>query len=188
MLTVLGVDPGLANQGVVVLSQATETSEINPRHVAVTVTKKMAGKRKRDLRVSADDQRRFKELFLGLEKVTPYNPHALCVEVYSPMPGRQGGSAWKTSATYGGVSYWALSRGMTVMPTLPQDIKRGIVGRLSASKKEVEVALMELIPNLASHLDDLKPPSLREHAVDAAAHAYLGLKELWEMRRMMGVK
>jgi len=187
MLTVLGVDPGLAKQGVVVLSQATEKSEINPRHVAVTVTKKMAGKKKRDLRVFADDQRRFKALFQGLEGTTPFDPHALCVEVYSQIPGRQGGSAWKTSATYGGASYWALARGMTVMPTQPQDVKRGIAGKLSASKKDVEVALLELIPKLGPFLDALKPPSLREHAVDAAAHAYLGLKELWEIRRMMGV-
>lgn len=187
MLVVFGVDPGFAGQGIVVVEQESVDSKPVVLFASSTKTEKRAGKKRRDLRVSADDQRRFKELWDGLETARraitkPIN--ALCIEVYAPYKEATSAAA-KAGAAYGGATFWGLSQGYVIIPAIPQDIKRGICGKVSASKLEVQEGIVKLIPSLASHLErTLK--TQREHMADAGAHAYVGLQEMWELRKMLG--
>lgn len=187
MLVVFGVDPGFAGQGVAVLEQTSADAIPEVLFASSTKTEKRAGKKRKDLRVSADDQRRFKELWESLESARraitkPIN--ALCIEVYSPYKEATGVAA-KTGAAYGGATYWGLSQGYVIIPAVPQDVKRGVCGKVSASKMEVQERIVGLVPSLAPYLErTLK--TQREHLADAAAHAYVGLKEMWELRRMLG--
>jgi hypothetical protein len=49
----------------------------------------------------------------------------------------------------------------------------------------VQERLVKLMPSLAPHLErTLK--TQREHMADAGAHAYVGLQEMWELRKMLG--
>jgi Holliday junction resolvasome RuvABC endonuclease subunit len=187
-LVVFGVDPGFAGQGIAVLHQEAPGQEPHVLFASSTKTEKRANKRKRDLRVSADDQRRFKELWESLEfarkRVGRQPINAMCIEVYSPYKEATSAAA-KAGAAYGGATYWGLSQGMIIIPAVPQDIKRGICGRLSASKKDVQEEIVRLIPELASYLQKTNKTQ-REHMADAAAHAYVGLAEMWELRQMLG--
>ena len=71
-----------------------------------------------------------------------------------------------------------------IIPAVPQDIKRGVCGKLSASKLQVQERIVELVPDMAPRLKKINKTQ-REHMADAAAHAYVGLKELWELRKML---
>ena len=186
MLTVMGVDPGLSHQGIAILRQARPTGPIGLTHAMVTKTEKRAGgKRKKELRVSADDQRRFKELVAGLnaaEKSTGRSRiNAVCIEVYSARLG-----SGKAALAYGGASFWAIDHNYVVIPAVPQDVKRGVCGKVSASKMDVQNKIASLVPGLQAALDAL-PKEQREQLADAAAHAYIGLEEMWEQRKMTGV-
>lgn len=182
---VMGIDPGFTSQGVVVLSQETTGATIQLMYAEVTRTAKTPKKIRRDLRVSADDQRRFQELAAGLERAFKHKPTAMCIETYAPFKA-QGGGAWKASAAYGGASFWGIAKGLLVMPFLPQDVKKAMTGKRSSSKQEVENVLRDRIKGLPEFLETI-PKGQREHAVDAAGHAMLGIGEMAVMRRMMGM-
>lgn len=188
MLTIFGVDPGFAGQGIAVLEQAEPKGKIGVVFASSTKTEKRANKRKRDLRVSADDQRRFKELWESLEEAAAKCEeriiNAMCIEVYSPYKEATSAAA-KAGAAYGGATFWGLSQGMVIIPAVPQDIKRGVCGKLSASKLAVQQRIVELIPEMAEWLAGVNKTQ-REHMADAAAHAYVGLNEMWELRKMLG--
>ena len=188
-LVIFGVDPGFASQGVAVLSQWTPKSVPETIFASSTKTEKRANKRKCDLRVSADDQRRYKELWESLEKANGevvkrgWRVNAMCIEVYSPYKEATSAAA-KCGAAYGGATYWGLGKGMVIIPAVPQDIKRGICGKLKASKMDVQKKIVELVPTMETWLAGVNKTQ-REHMSDAAAHAYVGLAEMWDLRKML---
>lgn len=182
-LTVMGIDPGVAAVGVAIL--AATQKRIFCQKLAVIRTKKADKKALRSLRVTADDSRRLKEIYNGLSDITDeFEPHALAFEVYSPY-GKQGGSAWKASRVEGGVQVFGFDRGMLVLPFLPQDLKRALCGKASASKEDVIDAMSLKVENVENLLQAL-PKTQREHAADAAGYAYLAFEEMYRMRAMMG--
>jgi hypothetical protein len=69
---------------------------------------------------------------------------------------------------------------------VPSDLKRVFTSSASASKEAVADVVLGQVPGLAAFLDRL-PAGQHEHVTDAAGHALLGLREMVEMRRMMGV-
>ncbi len=184
-IRVMGVDPGFASLGVVVLEQ--RQGQIQALAATVLRTKKASKKVLRDLRVSADDQRRLRAFWDGLEGIAvAHAPQALAVETYAPQPGRGGGNAWKAAVVYGLVQGLGLSHGLQVLPFLPGDLKRVFTSRASASKQAVGDVVLGQVVGLAAFLDKL-PAGQHEHLTDAAGHALLGLREMVEMRRLMGV-
>jgi len=184
-LTVLGIDPGWASTGVAVLRKYADQS-VECLHAGVIRTEKSSKKDLRSLRVSADDTRRMKELHVGLAGIADaFDIQVLAYEVYSPY-GKQGGNAWKASRAEGGVQIFGLERGMVVLPFLPQDLKRAFCGKVSASKDDVIEAMSKKVKSLEAMLLQL-PKTMREHAADAAGHAYLAFEEMYRMRAMMGL-
>ena len=185
---VLGVDPGFAETGVVILERERPGSPIQAvlaRHIK---TEKMKRKLRVNFRVTTDDQRRWKEIWGALDAIRGmYEPYALGVEAYVLNP-RQKGSIFgiKTLGVYTGVLWWGWSRNMYAAGFLPQDLKRRFCGKQSASKKEVEDSILQQVIGLAELLGEI-PETLHEHIFDAAGHAVLVLEETDEMRKMLGL-
>lgn len=184
-LIVMGVDPGLASTGLAILEKA-PGKKASCLKLKVIRTKKADKKDRRNLRVTADDSRRLKEIRDGLaELFEDLRPQALAFEVYSPY-GAQGGSAWKTARVEGAVQMFGLEREILVLPFLPQDLKRGFCGRVGASKVDVQTALCEKVDDLRTAIQNF-PKTVQEHVADAAGHAYLAFEEILRMRAMLGL-
>lgn len=184
VLRCMAVDPGFASLGVAVLELRAGLSFA----LAATVirTKKADAKALRDLRVSADDLARMRALWGPLDAlVREHRPNALAVETYAPRPGQSGSNGWKSAMVYGLVVGLGLAHGLTVIPLRPDDLKRQLTGRASASKEDVGAAVIGQVSSLAEFLTHL-PAGQHEHVTDAAGHALLGLHEMLELRRSMG--
>lgn len=183
---VMGIDPGFAETGLVILERP--HPKLPPALVtARTITTKKATKKERtNLRVTNDDQRRYREIWTALEQFrVEFSPYAVGLEAYRVFQGR-GGNAWKTAVVYGGVIFWAHSRDLYVAPFLPTDLKKRFCNKKSASKGDVEAVLCQLVPGLAVALDSVAA-GRREHIADAAGHAYLVMEEVAEHRKMLGL-
>ena len=183
-LTVMGIDPGFASTGVVVLEKQMGQKP-SCLYAGVIRTKKAEKKDRRGLRVTADDSRRMREVWNALVyHYASFEPQVLAFEVYTPYRA-QGGSAWKAARVEGAVQMFGLERGMLVLPFLPQDLKRNFCGKLSASKGEVQEAVVMKVESLDVAIQKLSK-GMHEHAADAAGHAYLAFEEVYRLRAMMG--
>lgn len=184
-LVVVGVDPGFAAMGIAVLEKR-EDGIPKVLDLQVAETKKANKKAMRVMRVTADDQRRTKELYFALASVVErYNPHAIAYEVYSPF-GPQGGNAWKAARIEGMVQAVAFTRDLLLLPFIPQDLKMHIVGKVKASKADVQKHIIGRVHGLPKALQAIKATN-QEHVADAAGYAYLAYAEMFEMRRMAGI-
>jgi Holliday junction resolvasome RuvABC endonuclease subunit len=157
--------------------------------MTVLTTKKDSKKVKTGLRVSSDDQRRFKEawdLLQDFRKAPRYGrPRSIGIEVYTPRPGK-GSSGWKVSQAYQLACDFAYHLEMQPVVSTPGDLKKRACGTVKASKGEVQEALPELIEGFTEALEGI-PEKLREHAADAAGHAVLGWEEIQRIRKLAGV-
>jgi len=184
---VMGVDPGFASGGVAILQRRSPSSPVQAIAVKFLGTAKATKKARNNLRVSADDFRRYKELWSMLEDLRiVHAPYAVGVEAYMPQGPRGGGQASKTLAVYGGVLWWALSRGLFVAPFVPSDLKKRFGGSKSASKEAVEAGLCREVEGLKELIVKI-PKTQREHVADAAGHAFLVLEEVYRTKQMLGL-
>lgn len=182
---VVGVDPGFANMGIVVLTQS--EAGVYATDSALVRTEKETKKRLQAVRVANDDMRRVQEMQRGLcTMIEKYNPCAVCVETYSPFRAA-GGNAWKCALVYGMVlGIVGMYPDLVLLPFLPLDLKRNFTLRKSASKDEVGEALFQRVGGLRAMVEDY-PKTVREHITDAAGHALLGFHEVARMRSLLGV-
>jgi Holliday junction resolvasome RuvABC endonuclease subunit len=185
----MGVDPGFATMGLAILEQ--KMGE-RPRVLCLSVATTAKEKKRKGLkagRVSVDDQRRITELWMALDDTVKLvaRPFVFAVEAYRPFKGKGGGNAWKSAIGYGVASAYARAQGWPCMAYLPDDLKRAFMAQRSASKEEVEAALCLKIDGLREELDKIKMDQ-REHASDAAGHAYLALVEVMKQVSLEMVK
>lgn len=194
-LRVMGVDPGWANMGIVVLEQTIggPVKCLLAKHIKTESENKKA-----KIRVSVDDARRLKEIWyaiaLAAEEAGPIQ--AISAEAYAPFKGRMGGNAWKSAMGYAVVHCYGFSQNILVHPGLPSDLKRGFGLSKSASKDEVGDALQAKIEGLREILYAPRkvggsllniPEGSHEHVTDAAGHAFLGLMDIYKLRQQTGV-
>lgn len=183
---VMGVDPGFGTGGIVLLEKFHPDFQPKVLHGEIIETSKAAKKERTNLRVTTDDQRRYREIWAKLSEISgTYHPYAVGLEAYRVFEGR-GGNAWKTAVVYGGIIFWAHTANLYVTPFLPTDLKKRFCGKLSASKEEVEETLCKLIQGLRELLDS-NPKGKREHLADAAGHAYLVMEEVAQHRKLLGL-
>jgi len=188
-----GVDPGLRFLGMAVLSMPLpSTGATGPKPlpmlqmIQVLETEKTPKKAMRDLRVSADDQRRLKYLWDRISQMLiEHRPQAMGVESYAPFPGQMGGSAWKVAFAYQLAMCAGWAYGILPMVFRPDDLKRRLLGKNAGTKVAVEDVLRTLVTGFGDALDKL-PKTKREHAADAVGHALLALEEAAKMRAMYG--
>lgn len=148
---VWGVDPGLANFGLAVMTPALQLVKL------LCIRTRPSHKRLRVL--SADDNvRRAQELLraLALESVE-FPPALICAEAMS-YP-RSSASAAKLAMSWG----LLVSIGAPLVQASPQAIKQAVCGGKTASKLEVQAAVTSVFPGAL----DAVAKGKREHMADA---------------------
>jgi len=179
-MIVFGVDPGLAHLGVAV-------AKLGPTQFRITyVISTERSDRKRKIRSVDDSTARLQSLSRELETLLDdYRPALLACE--APSYPRDAGTAAKIGMSWGAVVALAEARGIPVLVFTPQECKKALCGRISATKDEVQRKLEELYPGIGA----LWPRGARggtaliEHAADAAAAIHAALKTN-EVRLLVG--
>lgn len=196
-LVVLGVDSGIRNTGLSVVALGNNGNYycIGTGYIE---TKKQDKKALQQLRSNVDDFRRYKDIYLGLQKM--YNAlevvpaiSAVSVESYTVMgpifdkkrnKAVMGNSAWKSAVVYGGILFWALCNDLYVSPFLPSDIKRRF-GKLDKSKVGIQLALENEIYLFRNEIKKYAKTK-QEHVSDATAHAVLLIEEIQKNKIFIG--
>lgn len=183
---VLGLDPGFAATGYCLLQLRGEY--IQPLKLGVIETQKAVKKQVRDIRVSADDYRRIKQIYFELQKIMhDFKPVALAYEVYQPFTGAaMRAAAWKVARVEGLIVSVGLQHQVLVLPYLTLDLKKGIAVQKSATKQQVERAMVDLVPGLKAQFEAIAK-SKREHVADASGYAFLAFEELRTLAQMAGI-
>lgn len=177
---VLGLDPGFASTGYCLMQRV--EGYLMPLQVGVIETQKGDKKQIRDLRVASDDYRRVREIYFELQKIMhAFKPVAVAYEVYQPFTGVQmRTAAWKVARVEGLIVSVGLQHQTLVLPYLTHDLKKGIAVQKSATKVQIERAMVDLVPEIKPKFDAV-PKSKREHVADAAGYAFLAFEELDRM-------
>ena len=182
LLVTCGCDPGFSKFGIAILQL--EDKKISIVSTRLIETQKSDKKTMRDLRVSADDQRRLKTFWdVLIDYFGRLQIKAAGIESYCPFPGQAGGSAWKVGFAYEMAVCACWAKNVTPMIFRPDDLKRRFLNKKSGSKLEIEEAIVELVSGAREELDKY-PKTKREHIADAIGHAYLAMEELQKMRSM----
>lgn len=182
---ILGIDSGFANVGLAVVQGPDPFKLLDARLVKTAKPKK---KDRGDLKVLQDDYRRYKEqaeAMIGISE--EWGISAIAVEGYKPNPGQggMGSGAWKTAVGYGLGLMLGFTADIPVFPFWPADLKMQICNKRSASKTEVEEALIDLFPeNITNLIDAQAPKSGQEHIYDAVGHAVMGFREVLRLRKL----
>ena len=159
---ILGVDPGFASLGVceVFLYPQDEC----PGKCAVIRTEKSA--KKRGVRASDDNLRRIVEISRELRPWFQSGLIAVCAEAQS-WP-RNSMSCAKVGMAWGVVGTLADEFGVPILQATPQEIKKCLTGKKSATKKEVQAAVVGRWAHWPA-IQWPKQTTLHEHAADAYA-------------------
>jgi len=183
MKYVMGLDPGFASFGVVLL-QLDKSSEI-PVHMDVIRTTKSNKKLKT---LSTDDNfRRTQILVEELSKLLmAHEVVAIGAEAMSFT--RNASSSAKLGMSWGVIASLAFRWDLPVFQCSPQELKLRVAGSKQASKQAVADAMRRRYPDV--DFDDLLkklPFGEHEHAWDALASvvACLGTEPVRMIRRMM---
>ena len=155
---IVGVDPGLATMGVVLMELFPDKEIV--RGATVFTTKPET--KKRAVRASDDNVRRATYLYTQLSKrLDKYEVNAICIEAQS-WPRNASASA-KVGISWGVIIAAAAERGLPMLQASPQAIKKALTGSNQASKLDVQAAVLTLYPGMKLP----KQKTLREHAADA---------------------
>lgn len=190
---ILGVDPGFASTGMVILEREMPGAPIKALWVETIKTKPTPKeiKNAQGIRATNDDQRRYREVVKGLSRIhAQFEPYIMGVEAYVLNPFQKKGVGLniggKTMAVYGSVLGWGETVGLFVAAYLPADLKMRFCANKSASKTQVRRALYKQVVGL-QELIEAKAKGEHEHLGDAAGHAVLALEETDQMRQMLGL-
>jgi crossover junction endodeoxyribonuclease RuvC len=157
-MTVIGLDSGLATCGIAVVRLLPAGEEL----VAVEVFTSKPSDRKVGVRAADDTARRARELAVVLGTVLEeHRPVAIAIE--APSWPRNAGSAAKMGIAFGVAFGLAEEHDLPLVMATPMDVKVGVVGRKSASKDEVVLAVETRFPGITWP----KQTGLWEHVADA---------------------
>jgi crossover junction endodeoxyribonuclease RuvC len=169
MSRILGLDPGFASVGWAVIDLFD-----SPQIHALGVLRTKKANRKHEVLAVADNFRRARELGRALGRlVVEQQIDVIAAEAMS-FP-RSSSVAAKMAMCWGVLARVCEEFDLPVVQASPQQIKRALTGRASASKDDVAAALALRFPNAIGLVAGL-PAGLHEHAFDAvgAAVACLG--------------
>jgi Holliday junction resolvasome RuvABC endonuclease subunit len=159
-MIVLGIDPGFATCGLA----AVDVTPGAERVVELQVVRTEKSKRKLDVRASDDNVRRASELEAALSVCcSRHRPVALACD----WP-RDATTSAKVGIAWGVVVAVAHRFAIPIVQASPQAqrrIKQALCGSKTATKDDVILAIEQRFPGVQWP----EPPSLREHAADAAA-------------------
>jgi Holliday junction resolvasome RuvABC endonuclease subunit len=164
------LDPGFASLGyaTLVLEERARVVEFGVMH-----TEKSA-KKKQLLEVD-DGLRRAMELAAWLRRIVASGRTvAICAESLSISVGWSNGVAAKMGMVWGVIASLAEATGIPVLQGSPQDVKKAVCRVKTATKGEVQEAVLRLYPEiepLRAHI----PRGAWEHCHDAVAAGHLAL-------------
>lgn len=160
MTTVLGIDGGFASLGWAVLS----VNEASATLINSGVIRTEKSARKQEVRASDDNFRRCQEIHTQLARLIGiHEPQLLCMEAFSPPRNASNGS--KMGMAFGVIAALADNCGLPVLQASPQDIKKALCGKKTATKEEIQMVVESRFPNI----EWPKQTSLWEHVGDAVA-------------------
>lgn len=174
---VVGIDPGFAACGLAVIELGSGREHVE--RLDVVRTKK--SDRKRGIMVSDDEARRTMEIARRIHEIVDEHVVAICAEAFSSP--RSSRTARQLGMTWGVLGAVSVVSGVPILSVSPKEIKQRLCGRASASKKDVQAALVKRY----GELDLPDPPSVHEHACDALAAivACLDAPAIMMARRML---
>jgi len=178
---VLGVDPGLAKFGFVLVDVFQDHEEVV--EVGLVSTEK-SGKKRRVL-ASDDNVRRGREIAKVLLDTRFQAVRVVCAEAMSFV--RNASAAAKTAISWGVLIAFTTRHGLPLVQASPQEIKQAVCGSKSASKEEVQAKLLEKYENAAvQEFMRTVAKSKYEHGFDSigAVVACLGSEVLRMVRGM----
>jgi crossover junction endodeoxyribonuclease RuvC len=177
----LGLDPGFANMGWAVLELGVSSEQA----VACGVLRTEKSDKKRKVLASDDNLRRSREVAGELKKILDtWTITAICAESMS-FP-RNSSAAAKMAMCWGSIATFSLLRGLSLVQSSPQEIKKALCGRKDASKEDIAEAVRKRYVGVEKMLEPVTP-SVREHAYDAFASiaASLDTSEVIRVLRSM---
>lgn len=184
-IVVMGIDPGLASVGVSILSCAPVGMTVI--EAKIIETKKATKKELRSTRVAVDDLRRMREIWDQIESlIATYQPKVIALEGYSPIPGQQGGGAWKTNAVTHVLVGLCWAKGFRPIMARPGDLRRMYLGKDKGSKLDIENVMLKRVVGAGEVLNRVAK-SKREHVADAIGYATVGYEETKRLWAMMGM-
>ncbi len=175
-MKIVGFDPGFAKMGLAVVDSETMNCEV----LKTFKTKKADKKVIKRLRVADDDVRRLGEIIGFIDDNLP-GPDAgqfvVALESFSAFMG-----GYKAALGYAAMITLATKLNAGIFVFVPQDLKRGMCGKVSASKQEVwDKVLDEFeIDRSAFNKGDL------EHIGDALALTILAKREQEKIEKIIG--
>lgn len=164
MILVLGLDPGFASCGYAAM-ELDDDGVIDVAEMGVIRTQPSPKKRK--VLAVDDNVRRLQEIVKELDGLVG-GANVVCAEAMS-FP-RNASSSAKIGMVVGAVVTLCEAHGRVLLQATPQQIKKAVCGNKSASKEEVESAMLDKHPAIDLLLKDV-PRSQVQHAYDALAAA-----------------
>jgi len=163
---VLGVDTAIANVGWAVADAGVD----GLRPLAMGVIRTASSAKKRGIRVGDDDFARTCQIARELHAlVERYTPAVITCEAWSPP--RNAAAVGKIGRCFGVLADISVVWKIPVLHATPQDLKKALLGRNSASKEEIMAELDSRFRKCAdgtpAHLLRAVPAGQREHPYDA---------------------
>lgn len=183
---VLGIDPGLANMGVALVSIGATEAEDRVERLMIFRTEK--SDKKKGILAAADMMERGRLISGSLKTVFRDFPGAIkavCTESFSPP--RNASAAAKIALSFGVLL--AVLDDLPLLQVSPQDLKKKVAQSKTASKEDVQKALDERFSGVPAALlcDKRIANSYREHAYDALG-AVVGCLDSDLIRMVRGLK
>jgi crossover junction endodeoxyribonuclease RuvC len=181
-LSIVGIDPGFASLGyaVLVLGQG------KPRVVrfGVFTTQKTAKKQK--VLTVEDNVRRAMDIARCLRDLATCAPRTVAIAAEAISFPRSSSVAAKVALTWGAIASLSEAANIPVLQASPQQVKAAVCGVKSATKEEVQDAVLKLYPEIAALRKGIVKGQW-EHPHDALAVAHLMLKShVVQMLRLAG--
>lgn len=179
-VVVLGVDPGFAATGVALV----ELLPVGERVHYLGVIRTAKDDKKRNTLAADDNMRRTREIARALRLLlVEYQCVAFAIEAESPM--RNASAAAKVSKAHAVVGVLAEVHGLPIIASSPQKLKKVLCGVATASKEDVESALLKRYGNAIEDLFE-GPDGMFEHPMDALGAVVVALdSEVLRMARAM---
>lgn len=168
----IGVDPGFASIGLARVALEWADGKLAPRLLDMALIETEKSDKKHAVYASDDNVRRMYEIYDALQLYFTHDdqrPAVIAAEAMS-YP-RQSSAAAKMSLAWGVLGAITRMGDIPLIQTSPQEVKQQVAGKRTATKVEVQEALMKHFPDSLPPLIGRIVRSKQEHPADALAVA-----------------
>jgi crossover junction endodeoxyribonuclease RuvC len=137
MKQIIGIDPGFASMGLAHVQLLAKKERV----LRMGVIRTQKSTKKQNILATEDNIKRTSELYSELQKWMNPDVIAICAEGQS-WP-RNASSSAKVGMAWGVIVAIAEQAGIPIIQASPQEIKKILTGKRSASKLTVQIALIE---------------------------------------------